>query len=71
MSQKDFVINALNRAFEIASIQRNEFVTPEHICYVADRDAKSIFVFDAEGNLTDTYGKPDSAMYGESASPTW
>ena len=33
MSQKDFVINALNRAFEIASIQRNEFVTPEHIIY--------------------------------------
>jgi tetratricopeptide (TPR) repeat protein len=45
---------------------RGLFVTPEHICYVADRDAKSIFVFDAEGNLTDTYGKPDSAMYGES-----
>ena len=45
---------------------RGIFVTPEHICYVADRDAKSIFVFDAEGQLINTYGRPDSAMYGES-----
>ena len=45
---------------------RGIFVTADHTCYVADRDAKSIFVFDAQGNLINTYGKPDSAMYGES-----
>ena len=41
---------------------RGIFVTEEHICYVADRDAKAVFVFDAEGKLTGTYTKPDSPM---------
>ncbi len=42
------------------------FVTADHTCYVADHGAKKIFVFDGNGNLTGEYGKPDSAMYGES-----
>lgn len=45
---------------------RGIYVTKDHTCYVADRDAKAIFVFDAEGNLVNKYGKPTSAMYGES-----
>lgn len=40
------------------------YVTPEHICYVADRDARSIFVFDESGKLIQTYGKPEHALYG-------
>ena len=51
---------------DVLKSPRGIFVTPGHICYVADRDAKAIFVFDAEGKLINTYGKPDSAMYGES-----
>ena len=42
------------------------FVTADHTCYIADHGAKKIFVFDGDGNLKDQYGKPDSAMYGES-----
>ena len=45
---------------------RGIYVTKDHTCYIADRDAKSIFVFDADGQLINTYTKPDSAMYGES-----
>ncbi len=41
------------------------YVIEDDTLYVADRDAKSIFVFDKEGNLINTYGKPDSIMYGE------
>ncbi len=40
------------------------YVTSEHICYVADRDAKSIFVFDENRQLIQTYGKPEHALYG-------
>lgn len=41
------------------------FVTDNGNAYVADRDAKMVFVFDPEGNLINSYGKPDSIMYGE------
>ena len=44
------------------------FVTDDHEVYVADRDAGAIFVFDSEGTLINTYGKPDSPLYGESLS---
>lgn len=44
---------------------RGMYVTEDHICYIADRDANKIWVFDAEGSLLDSYGKPDSPMYGE------
>ena len=44
---------------------RGIYVTPEHICYVADRDAKAVFVFDADGELIHTYGKPTAPLYGE------
>ena len=44
---------------------RGIYVTPEHICYVADRDAKSIFVFDENGELMQTYGRPTAPLYGE------
>lgn len=41
------------------------YVLDDGTIYVADRDAKSVFVFDNEGNLINTYGKPDSIMYGD------
>lgn len=41
------------------------FVMDDGRVYVADRDAKSVFVFDSEGNVVNTYGKPDSIMYGD------
>ncbi|MCM1264442.1 MAG: hypothetical protein NC313_17155, partial [Butyrivibrio sp.] len=44
---------------------RGMYVTAEHICYVADRDAKKIFVFDEDGALIKEYGRPEAAMYGE------
>ena len=44
---------------------RGIFVTDEHITYVADRDAKAIFVFDEDGKLINSYGRPDVPMYGE------
>ncbi len=44
---------------------RGMFVTANHICYVADRDAKKIFVFDENGEMIQSYGRPDAAMYGE------
>ncbi len=44
---------------------RGMYVTEDHICYIADRDANKIWVFDAEGSLLDSYGKPNSPMYGE------
>lgn len=40
------------------------YVTSDHTCYVADRDARSIFVFNADGELIQTYGKPDHPLYG-------
>lgn len=45
---------------------RGVFVTEEndHV-YVADRDAKSVFEFDTDGTLLNTYGKPDSPLYGD------
>lgn len=44
---------------------RGLYVTKEHVTYVADRDAKKILVFDPEGKLVREYGRPNSAMYGE------
>ncbi len=41
------------------------YVTEERICYVADRDAKMIWVFDGNGNLIRQYDRPTEAMYGE------
>ncbi|MBR6303204.1 MAG: DUF1282 family protein [Lachnospiraceae bacterium] len=41
------------------------YVTKDRTTYVADRDAKAVFVFDKDGNLKDTYTKPTEAMYGE------
>lgn len=40
------------------------YVTDEGYVYVADRDAGTIFVFDGAGKLVDSYGKPDSPLYG-------
>lgn len=44
------------------------YVTDEKHVYVADRDAESIFIFDENGQLIDTYGKPDSPLYGDNLS---
>ncbi len=44
---------------------RGIFVSEDHTCYVADRDAKSIFVFNADYELTNTYTKPTEPIYGE------
>jgi len=41
------------------------YVTPDHITYVADRDAHCVFVFDEDGELIHKYVKPTEAMYGE------
>lgn len=46
------------------------FVTKDKHVYVADRDADKangagkVFVFDENGELIETYGKPDSPLYG-------
>ena len=45
---------------------RGMYVTDDHTIYIADRDAKAIFVFDDDGNLLHTYGKPDHPLYGDS-----
>ena len=42
------------------------YVTEDGTVYVADKDAKKVFVFDAQGNVTAEYGKPDSPIYGNS-----
>ena len=44
---------------------RGMYVTEEKICYVADRDAKMIWVFDENGELMNQYDRPTEAMYGE------
>ncbi|MCR5155041.1 MAG: hypothetical protein K6B75_09365 [Lachnospiraceae bacterium] len=44
---------------------RGMYVSKDHICYVADRDAKSIFVFDENYKLIHTYTRPTEALYGE------
>lgn len=44
---------------------RGIYVTKDHITYVADKDAKCIFVFDENGELIHQYTKPKEAMYGE------
>ena len=36
--------------------------------YVADRDAEAVFEFGADGTLLNTYGKPDSPLYGDDRS---
>ncbi len=41
------------------------YVTEDRICYVADRDAKMIWVFDENGTLIASYDRPLEAMYGE------
>ena len=42
------------------------YVTEDGTVYVADKDAQKVFVFDAQGNVTAEYGKPDSPIYGNS-----
>ncbi len=44
---------------------RGMYVTKDRICYVADRDAKTVLVFGADGKLINEYKKPTEAMYGE------
>ncbi len=44
---------------------RGMFVTSDRTCYVADRDAKTVWVFGPDGKLTGEYKKPKEAMYGE------
>ncbi len=44
---------------------RGMYVTEDRICYVADRDAKMIWVFDETYNLIASYDRPTEAMYGE------
>ncbi len=41
------------------------FVTSDGHVYVADRDQGAVFEFDGEGTLLNTYGKPDSPLYGD------
>lgn len=43
---------------------RGVYVTDDKHIYVADRDASAIFEFDEDGTLLNTYGKPDSPLYG-------
>lgn len=45
---------------------RGMYAAADHTVYVADRDAKKIFVFDGDtGELKNEYGRPKEAMYGE------
>ena len=44
------------------------FVTDDKLIYVADRDAQSVFIFNEDGELVNTYGKPDSPLYGDTTS---
>ena len=44
---------------------RGMYVTEDRVCYVADRDAKMIWVFDANNTLIASYDRPTEAMYGE------
>lgn len=48
---------------------RGVYVTEhdKHV-YVADRDKESVFEFDEDGELVNTYGKPDSPLYGSTTS---
>lgn len=41
------------------------YVTEEGHVYVADRDAGAVVVFDEKGKVINTYGKPDSPLYGD------
>lgn len=41
------------------------YVTEDDSIYVADRDANMVYVFDQEGNIINSYGRPDSIMYGD------
>ena len=41
------------------------FVTENGDIYVADRDKNAIFQFDADGKLLNTFGKPNSPLYGD------
>ena len=43
------------------------YVTEEKHVYVADRDAGMIFIFDENGQMIQSYGKPDSPLYGDLA----
>lgn len=44
------------------------FVTEDKHIYVADRDAQAVFEFDEDGEVLNTYTKPDSPLYGSSLS---
>lgn len=44
---------------------RGVFVTPDGTVYVADRDAEQVFVFDGDGTLVNSYGRPNSPLYGD------
>lgn len=41
------------------------YVTEEGRIYVADRDAKAIFIFDKDGNFEKKITKPDHPLYGD------
>lgn len=44
---------------------RGVFVTDDKHIYVTDYNAKAIYEFDENGTVLNTYGKPDSPLYGE------
>ncbi|MCR5685181.1 MAG: hypothetical protein K6G81_07115 [Lachnospiraceae bacterium] len=44
---------------------RGMYVTKDRICYIADRDARTIWMFGAGGELMGSFSKPAAAMYGE------
>ena len=44
---------------------RGVFVTENEHVYVADKDAAAVFEFSPEGELLNSYGKPDSPLYGD------
>ena len=44
---------------------RGVYVTEDKHVYVADRDAAAVFEFSEDGELLNTYGKPNSPLYGD------
>ena len=44
---------------------RGMYVTKDRICYIADRDAKTIWMFGPDGELINSFGRPEAAMYGD------
>ncbi len=49
----------------ILKTPRGMYVTEDRTCYIADRDAKMIWVFNEKGELIQSYDRPTEAMYGE------